>query len=229
MRLCDAQGARLIGHYDWAGGREAMLRFGPDSAPVVIFGLPLFEEANRTRTFAVTMMRALAGRGVASVLPDLPGTNESLVATEAATLAGWRDAFAAAAAATGARWSVAIRSGALLDGEAALTGRWHLAPQPGPSLVRELDRVRQAGDGASSDGPIVEIAGNRVSQALLEALGAAVPKPGARVIRLASDAQPADRKMDGPPLWRRAEPDNDLALAEALADDIAEWVRTCGD
>jgi hypothetical protein len=219
----------LIGHYDWAGGREAMIRLGPEGAPVVIIALPLFEEANRTRTFAVTVMRALAGRGVASVLPDLPGTNESLVATDAATLAGWRDAFAEAAVATGARWSVAIRSGALLDNDAALTGRWHLAPQPGSSLVRELDRVRQAGDNSSSDGPVVEIAGNRVARALLEGLGAAVPDPVARVVRLTTDAQPADRKLDGPPLWRRAEPDNDIAFAEALADDIAEWVRTCGD
>jgi hypothetical protein len=76
---------------------------------------------------------------------------------------------------------------------------------------------------------VVEIAGNRVARALLEGLGAAVPDPVARVVRLTTDAQPADRKLDGPPLWRRAEPDNDIAFAEALADDIAEWVRTCGD
>ncbi len=45
--------APRIDHYDWSGGREALLRFGPDTGPVVILALPLFEEANRTRTFAV--------------------------------------------------------------------------------------------------------------------------------------------------------------------------------
>ena len=32
--------------YEWAGGREAMLRFGPDAGPLVVAVLPLFEEAN---------------------------------------------------------------------------------------------------------------------------------------------------------------------------------------
>ncbi|RYD50253.1 MAG: hypothetical protein EOP60_12200, partial [Sphingomonadales bacterium] len=60
----------MIDHYDWAGGREAMLRFGPATGPVVIAALPLFEEANRTRTFVVTLLRALAERGIAGALPD---------------------------------------------------------------------------------------------------------------------------------------------------------------
>ncbi|SOB87598.1 hypothetical protein SAMN06297144_2733 [Sphingomonas guangdongensis] len=211
----------MIGHFDWAGGREAMLRLGPDAGAVVIVALPAFEEANRTRTFAVTVMRALATGGIGSVLPDLPGTNDSLMRTEDATLAGWRAAFAAAARATGARWSVAIRSGALIDAEAELAGRWQLAPQDGAGLCRELDRLRQAGSGASDD--TVEIAGNRVSGALLDELRPAVPST-ARVVRLASDAQPADLKLDGPPLWRRAEPDNDPGFAAVLARDIAAWI-----
>jgi hypothetical protein len=40
--------------YDWTGGREAMLRFGPDTGPIVIAALPLFEEVNRTRQFTCT-------------------------------------------------------------------------------------------------------------------------------------------------------------------------------
>jgi hypothetical protein len=40
--------------YDWPGGREAKLRFGPDSGSIVIVALPLFEEANRTRQFTCT-------------------------------------------------------------------------------------------------------------------------------------------------------------------------------
>jgi hypothetical protein len=215
----------VIDHYDWAGGREAMLRLGPDDGPVVIVALPLFEEANRTRAFAVTIMRALAERGVASILPDLPGTGESLVATEDATLVAWRQAFAAAA--TGAVASVAIRSGALIDTDAAVAGRWHLAPQSGAMLVRELDRIRQSG-GGDSDDAMVEIAGNRLSRRLLDELQSATPSADrTRTVRLANDAQPADHKVEGSPLWRRAEPDNDPALAALLADDIAAWVRTC--
>ena len=42
-----------------------MLRFGPDTGPVVVVALPLFEEANRTRAFAVSILRALAARGIA--------------------------------------------------------------------------------------------------------------------------------------------------------------------
>ena len=65
--------APRIDHYDWSGGREALLRFGPDTGPVVILALPLFEEANRTRTFAVGLLRRLAERGIAGLLPDVPG------------------------------------------------------------------------------------------------------------------------------------------------------------
>ena len=216
----------MIDHYDWAGGREAMIRLGPDTGPAAIVAMPLFEEANRTRTFAVTIMRALAERGVASVLPDLPGTGESLVATEQATLADWRTAFAAAAEATHARYGVAIRSGVLLETAADLHARWHFAPQVGLALVRELERVREAGDSAADDG-IVEIAGNRLSRDLLPDLAAETAIEPARTIRLASDPLPAGRKIDASPLWRRAEPDNDIALAQSLADDISDWIAAC--
>ena len=76
--------------YDWPGGREAMLRFGPDNGPIVVAALPLFEEANRTRQFTCTILRALAERGVGSMLPDFPGTGESVVATVDATLTDQR-------------------------------------------------------------------------------------------------------------------------------------------
>lgn len=213
----------MIDHYDWGGGREAMIRFGFADGPVAIVALPPFEEANRTRTFAVTMLRALARRGICGVLPDLPGTNESIVATEDAALADWRAAFAAAAVAVGARHGIAIRGGALVDTTANLASRWHLSPQAGTSLVRELDRLRQGGDGDNAT-----TAGNRIAANLLDELGSAHPAEGARVIRLASDAGAANLKVDAAPLWRRAEPGNDPALAEVLADDIASWVRRCG-
>lgn len=204
----------MIEYYDWPGGREAMLRFGPASGPVIVAALPLFEEANRTRTFVVTVLRALAERGIASVLPDLPGQGESMLPTEAATLAAMREAFAAVPG----DYTLAIRSGALLDA-GVRKGRWHLAPQQGSELLRELNRLRQAG--GSED-----FGGNRLGATLLAELADAASAP-ARTVRHESDAKPADLKVPGAPLWRRAEPDNDPALAILLADDIAAWVHTC--
>jgi len=210
----------VIQAYDWAGGREAMLRFGPDTGPVLVAALPLFEEANRTRTFLVTILRALADRGIASALPDLPAQGDSLVPTRQIAIANLRAAFADAARATGRpAYSVAIRSGALVDGKAILAGRWHFSPQTGPELLRELNRVRQAGDGG-------DFAGNSLSAAFLAELDNSDVE-AARTIRLDSDPKNADARVTGAPLWRRAEPDNAPALAALLADDIAAWVRAC--
>ncbi len=236
----------MIDGYDWAGGREAMLRFGPAAGPVVALALPLFEEANRTRSFAVTLLRALAAHGIAGALPDLPGQGDSLVATQDARLAHLRSAFAAAVATlagAGGRavHAAAIRSGALLDGDARVASRWHLAPQPGSALCRELDRIAHhathTAPPADGDAPTLRwIAGNAIAPALLAALADAVPVQGAhdagppvRTLRLTGDTQSADAHVAGPPLWRRAEPDNDVAFATLLAADLAAWVRQCAN
>ena len=233
----------MIDHYDWPGGREAMLRFGPAGGPVVIAALPLFEEANRTRAFVVTILRQLATRGIASALPDLPASGESSIATEQAQFLHWGQAFAAATSALRTTYDsahvVALRGGALLDQLAKVESRWHLAPQSGESVVRELARVaaasaKEAGESLTpaaltQPGPPVEIAGNSLSPALLSALAAAQPctSGAVRTIRLESDPRTADRHVPGSPLWRRSEPDNDPALAALLADDIAAWIASC--
>lgn len=216
-----------------------MLRFGPDTGPVVVVALPLFEEANRTRAFAVTILRALADRGIAGALPDLPGQGESLLPTHETDLAKLRAGFAAAVASlTTPVVTLAIRSGTLLDTDAAVTARTHLSPMTGADLRRELIRARQASaresgdpfDPASLDTATdpVELAGNLVSPALLAQLSDATPSPQqTRTVRLATEAKPADAKLPGSPLWRRAEPDNDPAFAQAVADDIAQWIATC--
>jgi len=209
----------LIDHYDWAGGREAMLRFGPDSGPVVIAALPLFEEANRTRAFVVTILRLLAERGIAGALPDLPGQGESLLPTSSATLPGLRAGFAAACTRFDTPYAFAIRSGALLDTHAPVAGRCHLVPTTGAELVRELGRIRGQHDGNN-------YAGNVLSSDLLAAFEDAMPA-AAHTVRLEGDARAADVTLRGAPLWRRAEPDNDPALATLLAETIAGWVRTC--
>ena len=225
----------MIGDYDWAGGREAWLRFGPPGGPVLIAANALFEEANRTRALLVTVLRDLAGRGIASVLPDLPGAGDSLMSTDQARLDVWREAYAAAATSAGAHVSVAIRGGALLDG--GVRQRWRLSPVDGTRLVRDMVRARQASGRESGEtfdpaeltapGPPVELAGNHLARALIAELEAAIPAGPARTVRLASDPLPADTVVAAPPPWRRAEPDLDPALAAALADDIARWVATC--
>lgn len=223
----------MIDHYDWAGGREAMLRFGPADGPVVVAALPLFEEANRTRAFMVTILRDLAERGIASILPDLPGQGESLITTRDLRIADLRTAFDTVAAAAGARaFSLAIRSAALLD-FSGVVGRYHFAPIDGRDLIREIDRAARAAEIASRGNSEMapNVAGNVVSADFLSELVADPPASNVavRTARLESDARPADVKLPGPPLWRRAEPDNDAVLAALLADDIAGWVRTCAD
>lgn len=221
-----------LDRYAWVGGDEAMLRFGSDSGPVVVLALPLFEEANRTRTFAVTLLRALADRGIAGALPDLPGTNESLVATAEMTILHLREAFEAAVEHVWAHhraYAVSIRSGALLDTLPLVAGRWQLAPTTGAETLHELARIAALDGGADP----VEIAGNAVSRTFLAELAGMVPASsdddGAlRVVRLESDPRPADRKIAAPPFWRRSEPGNDPALAQLLADDIADWISRCG-
>ena len=234
----------MIDSYAWAGGREAMLRFGPASGPVVVAAMPLFEEANRTRAFIVTIMRQLASRGFAGALPDLPGTGESIIETEQASLSHWIDAFTAATSALRAYHEsvhvIAFRGGALLDREAGADTRWHLSPLDGQTTIRDLGRIALAAAkeaGTSFDpatlttpGAPIEIAGNRLSRKLLAEIERATPSTVTplRTVRLASDPLTADRHVPGAPLWRRSEPDNDVALAALLADDIAGWIASCG-
>jgi len=238
----------MIDHYDWEGGREAMLRFGPATGPVIVAALPLFEEANRTRTFLVTILRALAERGIASALPDIPGQGESLVPTESLSFLRMQEGFEYAAAKIldeGRKvFAAGIRSGCLLDAYALASGRWHFAPCDGSDLVRELKRIKEASTGQKqgeywyfSEGapvdvePPVEVAGNLILPDLITDIALKTPfdEPGIprRVVRHETDARAADLKVPGAPLWRRAEPDNDPVLAELLAEDIAAWVRAC--
>lgn len=230
----------MNGHYAWAGGTEAWVRHGKAGQPLVIAALPPFEEANRIRALMMRVLMQLTVHGISVALPDLPGTGESLVATEDARLADWKTAYAAAV--EEARrdhpeiHGIAIRAGALIDAEADIASRWWLSPQDGPALHRELGRIGKAAaleDGKPMVWPPVstetEIAGNRVSNDLLAELRTSTltPRDPIRVVRLTGDAAPADRHVDGALLWRRTEPDQDLDLADALADDIADWIARC--
>jgi pimeloyl-ACP methyl ester carboxylesterase len=196
---------------------EWMMRIG--DGPALLFLPPLFEELNRTRALLAATMRRLAARGFACWLPDLPGTGESERALEDMSWQAWLDAASAAFEASGAVASVAVRGGALLDGMSPV--RWRFAPATGASLARDLARAGLMTEGGGGYAP---------SRALLDALGAAEPPAGgwARTVRLATDRAEAELKLEGPPLWRRAEPQNSSELAEAIALDISQWVRECG-
>jgi hypothetical protein len=113
-----------------------------------------------------------------------------------------------------------LRGGVLVDVGAAARGWWRFAPADGLKLHRDMVRAGLAG---------VEWAGYAPSDALKAGLAGATPADVAplRTVRLDTDAQPADVKLDGPALWRRSEPGTSDELAEALAADLAEWSRAC--
>jgi len=229
----------LIDHYDWSGGREAMLRFGPDVGPVVIMLLPLFDEHNRTRTFGVAIARALAEAGIATALPDLPGQGESTTPTELATLEAWQQAVVAvidAVSGRGAPHLAVMRGAAVLDGAPGTKSIWRLAPIPGRAVLNDLRRAeavsgRKDWSAFGLDSPPANLVGNELGWPLYAALDAHdaldtrdVPL---RTVRLDNDPAVADLKLSGTPLWRRAEPGHDAALAARLAQDLADWVRRC--
>lgn len=188
---------------------------------------PLFDEMNRTRRFLIETMRRLDIAGVDSVLPDLPGCNESVQAFEAQSLYSWRKAMAQAAAHFRTTHVLAVRGGALVFPN-ALPG-WVLEPVKGASLLRQMLRARtlasrEAGLAESSAELMeigraegLELAGYRLGAAMVAGLESAVPlDEGQREIRQSD--------LGGGALWLRAEPGEDAGQADALAAIIAEGI-----
>lgn len=230
----------MIDHYDWPGGRETVIRFGPADRPLVILLLPLFDEYNRTRTFAVGLSHLLASRRLAVAIPDLPGQGESTVPTEHATLEAWRQAIDALVDAEALRRPVhlaTMRGSALLDDVTGVESVWRFAPVPGRAVLNDLRRAeaingRKDWSAFGIDSAPAVLVGNEIGwplYAALEAHGAlSSPRRRCRTIRLDSDPAVADLKLAGTPLWRRAEPGDDPALAALLADDLVAWIDRCG-
>lgn len=211
--------------YSWRGGSEGWLRYGEDSARQIIIIEPLFEEANRCRQLITELMRQLHAKGIGTVLPDLPGTGESLTEIATVRLADWQAAMAAVCEVVAPVGIASLRGGALLDGGPGATPVWRFAPETGARIVRDLKRTQLTG----SDGTNSLFAGHRLSEAFLDELASATLATGApvRTLRLESDAAEADANVVGGPLWRRAEPGEDNALAAQLAEDLCTWVQTC--
>lgn len=226
--------------YRFDNRAELCLRFGPEDAPALLILPPLFDEANRVRHLMVECARELAGLGIASLLPDLPGCNESLTPLDCASLSLWKAALITCAEALGPVHHVAsLRGGALLDDALGDLPRWRLAPVKGGQLLRTMLRTRiasdrEAGVASSSEALMeeaqsrgIELAGNALSATMVRELDSAAPAGGGtvRLVRFADDPLDCDGRIHGAPLWLRAEPSHDAAMARAMARDIADWMR----
>ena len=206
-------------------GEEFALVAGPrDAAARVLIVPALFEEANRTRRMLVETMRALAEAGVASVLPDLPGCNESLAPLELQSLTNWRDAMTAAAGHFNATHILTLRGGALLSPD--LPG-WRFEPVHGAQALRPMLRARTVAAREQSraetmDGLLaqarehgIELTGYRLGAAMVHDLEAA------KAVDCAGQATLTLDELGGAALWLRREPGEDAGLSAALAARIA--------
>lgn len=182
-----------------------------------------FDEANKLRRQTVEVMRRLDLSGIDSMLPDLPGCNESKALLAEQTLESWRGAALAAADAFGATHVLAVRSGTLIA-PAGLPG-WAYAPTAGAKVLRAMLRARtiaarEAGRTERTEELEVdarehgiELAGWTIGSDMFRALEQAVP--GDSLIQI-------DQPLVGRTgLWRRAEPGEDPEQADALAGMIA--------
>lgn len=185
-----------------------------------------FDEANKLRRFTIEVMRRLDRAGIDTLLPDLPGCNESLAPLRNQTLEGWRSAMIAAAAQVRATHVMAIRAGALIA-PPGLPG-WHYAPQSGPKSLRGMIRARtiaarEAGLAETSEVLLAEgraqgvtLGGWAIGQAMFAALETAEP------VLATGQSEIAQSSVGGPGLWLRAEPDDDAGQADCLVALIAQ-------
>jgi hypothetical protein len=215
---------RLLGWIAPGGSEELALSFGEDGAKRLLVLPAWFDEGNKLRHVTVEAMRALERLGVASILPDLPGCNESVAPLDQQDLSGWRAAAAKAAQQLGCSHVLAIRAAAMIAPD--LPG-WAWAPLPGKSALRAMLRAqviasKEAGSAETSDALLetgktsgLVLAGHRLGARMIAGLAdAELP-----ALLLAPIAQ---AELGGPGLWLRAEPQYDPAQAEALAQIIAE-------
>jgi hypothetical protein len=204
---------------------EAALVFDRGRKHRLLVVPPLFDEANKFRRQLVEIMHRLDLSGIDSFLPDMPGTNESLLTQSEVTLEILRTAASAASEHFRTTHCFCVRSGALYA-PTGLPG-WRYAPIAGRNAVRALLRARSI---ASQE------AGNKETMAALSELAAvqgivaAGWQLGSSFYNdlIESDVPTAALAIDidhetvgGSPLWLRAEPDEDPEQADALAAIIA--------
>jgi len=214
---CPAQGGGTADEFalSFDRGRDRRLLIVP----------ALFDEANRLRRLTVEVMRRLDNSGIDCVLPDLPGTNESLQPLGQMALTDWSEAMAAAARHFAASHVLSIRGGALVI-PADLPG-WRYAPVSGASILRQMLRIRilaarEAGREETQAGLLeqglangLDLGGYPLSAAMIAQLQAASPPEETDQSIIGQDM------LGGPGLWLRAEPDENPQQADALAAAVA--------
>lgn len=198
-------------------------------APDLLVIPPLFDEANRMRAQLVLLMRTLQDLGISSVMPDLPGTNESLQPQDAQTLSAWRAAAGSAAKHFGVRHALFTRSACFLD--TGVVPAIHYAPSDPAKLLRAMARAQslaekeegnhrtpsQIIEKACSDGST--LAGWKIGAAMARELveGTVDGNVTARIL--------THDDIGGRPLWLSNESGVDEKQAIALAAVIAEEAR----
>jgi hypothetical protein len=221
-------------HYEFGGQKEYCLSFGDARASRhILIVPPLFDEMNRVRRMLANAMRRLAERGVQSLLPDLPGCNESPVQLAGQTIETWQEAVAAAALQLGATHIASIRGGALIDHKTGLP-TWRLATVKGSSLLKTMLRTRMAAEkeagrsvtieqlmASAQSGPL-ELSGYALGINMLESLDSALPTANSNL----HEAALSD--IDGSALWLRAEPQDDPVMSMSLAAELDRWGASCG-
>ena len=225
--------------YTIADSPEFCLSFGAaTSARRILIIPPLFDEMNRMRRVLASAMRMLATQDIASVMPDLPGCNESLSLMRDQNLSAWRTALTAAANAASVTHIASIRGGALIDDICTALPHWRLSPVKGDAVLKAMLRTRVAGDkeaglSTTSEALItraqtedIELAGNILGPQMVADLAMTLPVQLEKLqLRTLGDGPDM---IAGKALWLRAEPQDDADFAAAIATDIAAWsISTC--
>jgi hypothetical protein len=210
----------VIAGWTSPSGEEYALAFDHGREKRLLVLPAWFDESNKLRRLTVEVMRRLDGAGIDTLLPDLPGCNESTAPLESQTIASWREAAESAASEFAATHALAIRGGAIVAPD--LPG-WRYAPINGSQVLRAMLRARtiaarEAGRKETRDGLLeigrregLDLAGYRLGAAMIGELESAEPLEPTRQRKIAH----AD--LGGAALWLRAEPDHDSAQADALA------------
>lgn len=224
--------------YHFRARQEPCLRSGANHDRHILLIPPLFDEMNRMRRALCDVMRLLEEADIGAFMPDLPGTGESLTAPLDNSLSLWTDAIAELLNQyPEIRHAASFRGGCLVTSGAADLSNWQLSPVKGANLLRTMMRTRIASD---KEGGVIStlaslseavrlsplmLAGNEISNEMFAELSQAQPPAPTRlrIARLEGDSKSADVKLAGSPLWLRAEPDADLILSKAIADDLAAW------
>jgi hypothetical protein len=199
------------------------------SADRVLIVPALFDEGNKMRRFTVEVMRRLAAAGIGSVLPDLPGCNESRLPLETQSPGDWQLAMEGALRHFGCTHALSIRGGALVAPH-CVPG-WRYARVAGASQLRQMMRARilmarEAGHDETQDSLLaigaehgLELAGYALGPDFIREFPGLIPDAASPMVDVGQDM------VGGPGLWLRAEPDEDPAQSDALAAIIAVALR----